>query len=225
MKPVEPIENDRWIELSDSAWHLICERGQFAELEPHQEWESTGSNSSRLIIVLSGSILQCDVADGRLVSTGWSKSRGETFGHANLHLGLPKFRIGRAEAKGARILLLDQATIFELIASEELFARYLFRDLSLQVIRARKLLSEQQQYPLVVRMARQINDIVALGGEMDMTQDELAKMLGVTRISVGKALSSLEERGLIQRRYGRIEVTNSKSLSAWVTKKTALPVA
>ena len=50
--------------------------------------------------------------------------------------------------------------------------------------------------------------------EFPMTQDFLAKMLGVRRASVSEAAESLQRSGLIQYRQGRIRVLNRERLEA-----------
>jgi CRP-like cAMP-binding protein len=51
------------------------------------------------------------------------------------------------------------------------------------------------------------------GGELLLTQEHLAQMLGVQRASVSMFASQLQEQGLIQYRRGRLHITNSTGLA------------
>ena len=50
-------------------------------------------------------------------------------------------------------------------------------------------------------------------GELLLTQEHLAQMLGVQRASVSMFASQLQEQGLIQYRRGRLHITNSAGLA------------
>ena len=51
------------------------------------------------------------------------------------------------------------------------------------------------------------------GGELLLTQEHLAQMLGVQRASVSMFASQLQEQGLIQYRRGRLHITNIAGLA------------
>jgi CRP-like cAMP-binding protein len=51
------------------------------------------------------------------------------------------------------------------------------------------------------------------GGELLLTQEHLAQMLGVQRASVSMFASQLQEKGLIQYRRGRLHITDSAGLA------------
>lgn len=58
---------------------------------------------------------------------------------------------------------------------------------------------------------------------LEVTQESLGKILGVTRIAVARALDRLEEDGLIRRGYGKIDVPDVPSLRTWVAEHSKLP--
>ena len=53
-------------------------------------------------------------------------------------------------------------------------------------------------------------------GIVRWNQSEIAVAVGVSRVSVGKALKKLESEGLIALKYGLIEIPDVDALSAWV---------
>ncbi|OJJ11504.1 Crp/Fnr family transcriptional regulator [Alphaproteobacteria bacterium AO1-B] len=56
----------------------------------------------------------------------------------------------------------------------------------------------------------------AISGVLNWNQTELAAAVGVSRVSVGKALKKLEQKKLVLLRYGAIEVPDTKALSEWI---------
>jgi CRP-like cAMP-binding protein len=48
---------------------------------------------------------------------------------------------------------------------------------------------------------------------IELTQDRLAEMLGVPRQSVSRAAATLQDRGLIQQRHGRVRILNRQGLT------------
>lgn len=52
--------------------------------------------------------------------------------------------------------------------------------------------------------------------EVQIKQTQLGQALGLSRVSINQALSKLEDLGMVQRRYGRIELTSLPDLTIWV---------
>jgi Mn-dependent DtxR family transcriptional regulator len=52
------------------------------------------------------------------------------------------------------------------------------------------------------------------GGELLLTQENLAQMLGVQRASVSMFASQLQEKGLIQYRRGRVHIADPHGLAS-----------
>jgi CRP-like cAMP-binding protein len=50
---------------------------------------------------------------------------------------------------------------------------------------------------------------------IELTQDRLAQMLGVPRQSVSRAAATLQERGLIQQRHGRVRILDREGLTEY----------
>ena len=53
-------------------------------------------------------------------------------------------------------------------------------------------------------------------GVLQWNQSDLAVAVGASRVSVGRALKTLEKNGLITLGYGAIEIPDTKALSDWV---------
>ncbi|TMD62026.1 MAG: Crp/Fnr family transcriptional regulator [Chloroflexi bacterium] len=66
------------------------------------------------------------------------------------------------------------------------------------------------------RVAKSILDLSEVGGaekEIELTQDDLAAMVGATRVSVNRVLASLESRGIIKVARRRIGVVDRERLA------------
>tara|TARA_R110002110_G_scaffold38828_2_gene126134 strand:+ start:399 stop:1097 length:699 start_codon:yes stop_codon:yes gene_type:complete len=79
-------------------------------------------------------------------------------------------------------------------------------------------LDSLRRQPLDMRVAQLLLNHVrnSQQSEVDCKQEDLAFTLGVTRVSIGKVLSKLEQAGLIHRGYGKITVADPSLLASWV---------
>ena len=58
------------------------------------------------------------------------------------------------------------------------------------------------------------------GGVIDMTQDDLADILGVSRVQLTRALAVLRERDILRTHRGHIEITDRAALAAYCSLET-----
>lgn len=65
-------------------------------------------------------------------------------------------------------------------------------------------------------LLKNLSDESEVSGVLHWNQSELAAAVGVSRVSVGKALKKLEQKGLIVLKYGAIEVPDTKVLADWI---------
>jgi DNA-binding MarR family transcriptional regulator len=80
-------------------------------------------------------------------------------------------------------------------------------------------LREQRQEPLITRLAKRILSITRHRPSVEFTQAELAEILAVTRISISKAIKTLEDQGLIQRAERSLILVNRDKLQAWLEQQ------
>ena len=55
-----------------------------------------------------------------------------------------------------------------------------------------------------------------------MRQIELAQSLGVSRVTIGKALHRLQAAGLVALRRGRIDIVDPLAFDAWIEARNVL---
>ncbi len=113
--------------------------------------------------------------------------------------------------KPARLLHVTLAAV-EQVATEH---PLLYRDLGVLICsRQRGALEALGRFiaqPIPVRVARTLAGLARASGgeEVQMRQEDLATMVGVSRQTANKALRSLEAAGAVELRYGRVRVVDA----------------
>jgi len=183
-----------------------------------------GEEKLGVSIVRSGSVRMGIIGrDGSFITTS-VMGRGQTFGEFTLFAGLPRTHDITAEGD-CEIDNIPAAEFFRLFDSEPELAKAL---LTISLVRSHnllELLDDLRRLPLIVRVGKFLlhGANTATGtATVKLKQDELAYMLGVTRVSMGKALKELAQQTLIERGYGQITVTNIAELRAWVSQRTVI---
>lgn len=71
---------------------------------------------------------------------------------------------------------------------------------------------------LLYLLASQQSAVPAL--KVDMTQDELAEILGISRVQLTRGLSELRRRGIVATSRGRVQVLDSSALEKLCSSET-----
>ncbi|MCR9270604.1 MAG: Crp/Fnr family transcriptional regulator [Hyphomonadaceae bacterium] len=216
MQSVTAQPEDRIDAFSAESWQAILARGSFFEAQADETLLEYEATDQHLMIILSGKTTLVYLQDGKPAPTAIFREAGEVLHHAGMHLQIPNpFRIDAVD-DGTRVVMLDRDAVYDLISSDVTFAEFLFRDLSERFMTALGYLREQRSAPLIIRLAKRILTITRHRPSVEFTQTELADILAVTRISISKAIKTLEEQGLIQRAERGVLSVNRDKLEAWV---------
>lgn len=216
MREVSPIDTDRIDVLSERTWLAIERRGEFFEADSGDTLLELGQTDEHLLIVLSGQATLVYFQDGQPQPTAIYRTKGQVLHHAGMHLKIANpFRI-EAASDETRVVLLSRDAVYELLGEDTLFAEYLFKDLSERFMVALSYLREQRQEPLIIRLAKRILMITQHRPSVEFTQAELAEILAVTRISISKAIKTLEDAGLIKRAERALISVDRDKLEAWL---------
>ena len=70
------------------------------------------------------------------------------------------------------------------------------------------LLAETLSLTVRARVCRRLLELTTDGNDASITQDELAKLLGVTRPTLRRCLSELQAQGAIETQYRSVRVTD-----------------
>jgi CRP-like cAMP-binding protein len=183
-----------------------------------------GDAKPGLSIVKSGQVIAGNVGvDGALLMISIIEA-GNCFGEFSLFAGLPRTHDIYSSVE-SEIDQLSKARFMKLSAQYPEIAEVM---LALAWHRNHALLEyldNLRRRPLLVRTAQMLSANVKSQSdyqEVRCKQDELAFSLGVSSVSVGKVLTTLQNEELIQLGYGKIIIPSATKLKSWLQARTLL---
>ncbi|WP_425408464.1 Crp/Fnr family transcriptional regulator [Hyphococcus sp.] len=185
---------------------------------------SRGDSKRGLSIIHEGGVRFTNPGlDGSLVSTGVMRP-GHFFGEATLFVDLPRTQ----DAIAIGQTLIDQISKkrFDRIFDEEPeLARMMMKVTTERLYLTLEFLDDMRRLPLKARAAKLIVTRASIAEDatvVNANQSEIAFTLGVSRVSIGKALSALQTEGLISLGYGKIQIPDLSGLKSWIAENTPL---
>lgn len=97
--------------------------------------------------------------------------------------------------------------------------RALYRIATYRLSRAVEMLDDVRALPIEGRLAKLLGGMIegdANSGHVECLQEDLANILGVSTMTIAKALSALRRQGLVVTGYRRIMIPDAKRLRDWV---------
>ena len=181
-----------------------------------------------LSIVRSGAVRFGNAGDDGSYVTTTVMGPGQSFGEFTLFGDLP--RTHDATAVGATIIdSLDHARVDRLLAEAPELWRILMVATTKRLHDALELLDDFRRLPLPALTAKLL---LALPPSKEdpavvaCNQADLAFTLGVSRVSIGKALAQLQQANLLVLGYRTIRIRDRAMLKSWLAKHRVLsPVA
>ncbi|WP_430414226.1 Crp/Fnr family transcriptional regulator [Parasphingorhabdus sp.] len=217
MSSVPPLAGTGFISgLPDDVRRTLLACGQIRTFAKGQLIQQRGDRAHEFWYVQSGSVqVGRYSADGNLTLFALL-GPGETFGELAF-LGEFSRTVDAIAGMETQLVRIGEAEFERLIASDSGAARLLFRTMAMTLQEifdlleaGRNLSTDQKLAQALLRLCgEQAEDII-----IPVTQQELADLVGVSRISVGKALSRLEIAGVLIRQYGEIAVPRKSELRA-----------
>lgn len=134
---------------------------------------------------------------------------GDLFGELAFFTGVPR-QVDAIASGEAQMIAIDRPLLRELMAADVDWAELLLRSLSRQLASAldgidaeRRLSTVERLAALLATMARDSVD----GVTVRATQQQLADLLGVSRVTLGAALGELAHSARVERGYGKIRLS------------------
>ena len=194
------------------------------EYEDGETIHSRGDAKPGLSIIRSGAVrFAIPGADGSYITTS-ILGPGHCFGEATLFAHLP--RAYDAIAVGETMVEQIAKRRFDRIFDEEpMLARLMLEATTQRLYSVLEFMDDLRRLPLPVRTAKIIAGMARLAkhrNEVECCQSDLAFTLGVSRVSIGKALARLQEEGLIVLGYGRIGVPDRAALNDWIAERSPI---
>jgi CRP-like cAMP-binding protein len=181
-------------------------------LSPGQWAQAEGDDESGVLVVLSGTLeLYCKAPGDREVRIGQAGA-GMALGQTVRFGGGPRLLTAICREPAALLQVSDRA--LSRIAHEapriwEAVAALLY----LQLRNLLHMVAELAALPPRARLAARLGLLAAARpGPLDISQEALGEMVGLTRKTVNAHLGAFEREGLIRRRYGGLEVRDARGL-------------
>lgn len=217
MSSLPPLAGTGFISgLPDDVRQSLLACGQIRNFAKGQLIQQRGDHAHEFWYVQSGSVqIGRYSADGNLTLFALL-GPGETFGELAF-LGEFGRTVDAIAGMETQLVRIGEAEFQKLIASDSGAARLLFRTMALTLQEVFDLLEAGRNLSTDQKLAQAL---LRLCGEQEeeiivpVTQQELADLVGVSRISVGKALSRLEAAGVLIRQYGEIAIPSKPQLIA-----------
>ncbi|MFA7587202.1 MAG: Crp/Fnr family transcriptional regulator [Novosphingobium sp.] len=198
----------------------LAVRRSFSDGEMIQD---RGDADPVLALVVRGKVkLVTPLADGREIFTTVINP-GQNYGDIALMTGQVK-RVHRAIAVGdTEVDIVAGATVGALLDRPSIVTA-LYKVASARLGLLMALLDDMRAHPPEVRLARvlllmQGNE---RGGRIDFGQEDVANLLGVSTVTLAKALKMLKKEGLIATGYRQISIPDGTRLMHWMEQRATL---
>lgn len=196
--------------------HAIFERYKAGQVIHYR-----GDDRPGLSIVRAGEV---DVGtlgrDGTILSIG-TLGVGESFGEFSVFADLPRTHDISA-VTDSEIAQIPAAKFRTLCAAEPQILSALLKVALIRSHAAFERLDDNARLPLPVRTAKRLlgyTNAANRTADIALTQSDVGRMMGVSRVSISKALSKLAEADLIRLGYGRLYIDDVPRLRAWTAAR------
>jgi len=166
--------------------------------------------------VLSGRVkLQSAPVKGRS-STFVGVACGDWFGEGSALKSEPR-RYEVIALRDTELLCLPLAEFNQLRASSIEFNQVLVNQLNLRVSQAMALIEASRLRTPEQRVALSLSRLFwDRTRKLNLSQDELANLVGVSRQTANRALNSLAQRGLVVLEFGRVDIADDEALTHFI---------
>jgi len=204
--------------------HRIAELSRLVTYSDGELIHSRGEIKPGLSIVKSGAVnVGVYGEDGTFVQAAML-GEGECFGEFTLFTDLPRTHDISA-IESTEIYQMSKNNFNRYANIEPKLSKALLRISLLRNYLLLEMLDAMRRLPILERTAATLLSMQKASGDTESIkckQVDIAYNLGVSRVSVGKCLRTLQDLGLIQLGYGEIIFPNIKLLQSWVNSHCKL---
>lgn len=181
-----------------------------------------GDEQSTIGVVVSGRLkLVNPRSDGAEVFSGLIHT-GQNYGDAGLLYG--ETRLHRAVAIGETVIDHIDAAAFARLLQNAAIVGAFYRVAAFRLSVTLAMLDDLRTLSPGVRLARLVDRMHRANGDsgrLEFLQEEFAGMLGISTVTLSKALRQLEQLGLVQSGYRHIRITDPARLTQWLYEQNA----
>jgi CRP/FNR family transcriptional regulator, cyclic AMP receptor protein len=210
--------------LDPAVMGKILAAGSVRSYSDGQVIQQRGDTQPGLSMITTGQVAAGNVGlDGSLLATALLRP-GETFGEFTLFAGLP--RTQTLWSQGQTDICHVTATRFmKLFDADPSIARAMIALTLQRSYELMEFMDAQRRLSLAARVARLL--LISVDAEtgseaIECRHEDLAFMLGVSRVATGKALGRLEKDGFVVRRYGYIEIPDVQAMRSMLAAEDPL---
>ncbi|MEL6414773.1 MAG: Crp/Fnr family transcriptional regulator [Pseudomonadota bacterium] len=210
--------------LSEDVLEVLYAAGREQSYDDGEMIQQRGDKWRGISIVQTGEAIAANVGrDGSIVPSALIKP-GDTFGEFTTFLDLPRSHTIFANGR-TKIRHIKRDRFLALIEAEPAISQAM---LTLTLERNYELVSNldsNRRLSLPARVARLLIaefDKTEKAGTIVCRQEDLAFMIGVSRVAVGKALDKLAAQSLIETGYGKIHVPDTVALKKYLRRQDPL---
>lgn len=165
---------------------------------------SCNERSEGWYAVLSGFVKLQSPANGERESAFLALTGGEWFGEGSAMSAEPR-RYEVVALRPTELLCLPRGRFEELLATSLPFSHAVMRHMNLRLGQAMAVIESQRLGDLEQRLALYLSPLFWHGlRRLNLSQEELGCLAGMSRQAVNRTLQVLEQRGLLALRHGRV---------------------
>lgn len=177
-----------------------------------------GDPSTGFWLIKSGYLMACRFGQEGERTLFAILGSGDLVGEVSCFAGLDQ-HINAVTEGDTELVWIAMADVDKLLAKEPQFARWLLNAMASKLRTALDRVEGDQSHSAKARISRVLADIATNEGrEIAMTQQDLADLVGASRVTVGQILSSLAKNGLISLGYRKINVVDPIALASHARK-------
>lgn len=192
----------------------LLARGQPRSFHKGQIIQQRGDAASEFWHIESGSVqIGRYGIDGRLILFALIGA-GDTFGELAFMGEFPR-AVDAIAGSDCTLIRIGDNELQSLMESDPMVTRLLLKTMALTVQEAFNLIESSRNLSVPQRLAQALLRLSAdqeEGEKIMVTQQDLADLVGVSRVSLGKALTRLQSAGMIEPGYGFVTIRDGAGL-------------
>lgn len=202
---------------------MLSQHGQIVALPAGARVYAPGKAPEAYLLVLDGSVRVQQVSENGREIVLYRVRAGEscTLTTACL-LGDDRYTAEAITETAVRAVALPRSAFDTLMAGSPEFRRFVFSTLSDRITNLFRLVGQVAFGRLDGRIAQRLLDLVAGGGVVRITQQQLAAEVGSAREVISRVLGQMQRQGLVRVRRGAIDILDAARLAGLIEQGAEL---
>ncbi|MBS0481312.1 MAG: Crp/Fnr family transcriptional regulator [Proteobacteria bacterium] len=191
---------------------LLLREGRRQRFSGGKLIQQQGDEGDGFWLIESGTVSLCRFAADGSVTVFAILGAGDLFGELAYFAGVSR-QVDAIADEDAVLVRIGGTLIERLLTHEPNFARWLLKSLANQMRLALDRIERDRSLSAELRIARALADMTRRDGPvLSLTQQALAELVGVSRVTTGQVLRGLSAAGLVRQQYRRIVVIDTGGL-------------